>query len=138
MTNLFLLEYLIAQIQAQSTPGMSADQLKQFADEVSQKDFRWWFAFVFALLIWAGSWIIKWLIVQLGEQRKTNSEERDAMLTYMKEDRLKSAVLLERVTMVLERLEEDSRLQTLKSFSASPNQSIQTGQGQHQPQQLKQ
>lgn len=91
--------YLIASVLLAQTP-QDAATLKQFADEVSQKDFRWWFAIVFGILITATTFIVKWLIAIVKD-----------FIIYMKEDRLKNAVLLERVTMVLERLEEDKRLQ---------------------------
>jgi hypothetical protein len=85
--------------------------LKAFADEVSQKDFRWWFAIVFGILITGTTFIVKWLIAALHAQRNSNAEVQKEFISYMKDDRLKSAILLERVTMVLEKLEEDRRLE---------------------------
>lgn len=99
--------FLITSLLAQ-TP-MDAASLKQFADEVSQKDFRWWFAIVFGILITATTFIVKWLIATLQSQRQSNADVQKEFISYMREDRLKAAVLLERVTMVLEKLEEKER-----------------------------
>lgn len=87
--------------------------LRQFADEASQKDFRWWFAILFGILITSVTFIVKWLITSLKEQRQSNVEITKEFIGNMKDDRLKMMVLLERVTMVLEKLEEDKRIQSM-------------------------
>ena len=117
--NSFLQIYFLAQ------QALDATALKAFADEVSQKDFRWWFAIVFGLLITAGTWVFKWLINALKEQRISNAEITKEFIGNMKDDRLKMMVLLERVTMVLEKLEEDKRLELMarrhSTLSTAPN-----------------
>lgn len=113
---------------AQTATDVAA--LRQFADEASQKDFRWWFAIVFAILIASGTIVFRMLIKQraedrdshakqMAEQRESNAAITTQFIANMKEDRLKTMVLLERVTMVLERLEEDKRIEVLSGRQRS-------------------
>lgn len=102
---------LIYQLLAQAP--VTPEVLKQFADEASQKDFRWWFAIIFGILMMSGTVVFRMLLKQISEQRTTNSELNKDFITNMKEDRLKIMLLLERTTIVLEKLEEDKKLQLL-------------------------
>lgn len=121
--------YLIAATLAQIPTDPAT--LKQFADEVSQKDFRWWFAIIFAILIASGTAVFKWLIANLREQRQANTEITTSFINNMKDDRLKMMVLLERVTIVLEKLEEDKRLEIYKHGILPPSVTDNTLLQQH-------
>lgn len=114
--------YLVAATLAQMP--QDAVVLKQFADEVSQKDFRWWFAIVFGILITGVTFIVKWLIATLNKQRDSNTEIQKEFINYMREDRLKAAVLLERVTMVLEKIEEEKRFEILGGHRERPSHTV--------------
>ena len=121
MVNSYLLCSFLAQLPTDPVT------LKQFADEVSQKDFRWWFAILFGILIASGTCVFKWLIGNLREQRDANTAVTKEFISSMQGDRLKMMVLLERVTTVLEKLEDDRLFEALagnRRFSQNPPPSI--------------
>lgn len=118
--------YLIATLLAQLPADPS--KLKALADELSQRDFRWWFAAVFLILISAGVVVYKLLITQLSQQRQANTDLNNKLLTYMDTDRGKLLEAITKVTAVLERIEEDSRITAItarklsRQLSPSPSE----------------
>lgn len=66
---------------------LSPEQIKHI-DEMAQKDFKWWFAFIFILFVSSGMWIYRQQSKQLSEQRTAHQETLNLLIKYLHEDRI--------------------------------------------------
>lgn len=100
---------------------LSDPATQKLVDELAQKDFKWWFGAVFALLIASGSYVFKLQQNQLSEQRKENTELTKQLINYIKEDRAAGLVLmkevaesLKQVSTALIRLDDNNNITSRK------------------------
>jgi len=81
-------------------------------EALANKSISYWFVALALFSISSWTIVVRWLLTQLVEQRKTNAESNDKLISYMREDHSKNTVLLSKVedshnrlAAVLERLE---------------------------------
>lgn len=113
-------------ILAQVTP----DQVKAAADELAQRDFKWWFAALFVVGLIAAIYVVRLLLKQQEQQRTAHEVERTAHIAAMKEltdylrqDHARAVSVIEkvedalvRVVTVLERIQ----VQPTRLLSSNP------------------
>jgi hypothetical protein len=88
-------------ILAQTAPNPT--DIAAAADHLANKSMAYWF--VCLALVAAGSWtwIAKWLINQLEQQRTTNADINKQLIDYISKDHAASQVALREVTSCIER-----------------------------------
>lgn len=77
----------------------------KIASESASRDFSYWFAFAFALLVISGTAVFKWLIKQNADQRTAHTEINTKLVEYLANDRKEMLIVMSRTTSILERLE---------------------------------
>jgi hypothetical protein len=96
---------------------MTTEALKEATDFLSSKDLRWWFAGLFILFVLTGVWIVRLLLnyhqqhvtgmsAQLSEQRATNKELSERLLTYITTDHQASMQAQRHTAAALEKLSD--------------------------------
>ena len=71
----------------------SSDQI----DALAGKNLSWWFIALALFSISSWTIIVRWLLSQLMEQRKANTEATTQLIGYMRDDHASTKVLLEKV-----------------------------------------
>lgn len=98
MIELFFLAAELAQASAIS-------EAAKIASDSVHKDFSYWFAFAFGLLVLSGTAVFKWLISLNSEQRIAHAAINNKLIEYLAADRKEMLILMSRTTSILERLE---------------------------------
>lgn len=107
---------LAVSLLAQASPS-DLKKVEEAADFLSAKDLKWWFAFVFVLLLMAisfGLWLLlkfhlkhlAEMTTQLTEQRASNGALTEKLLSYIKDDHTKCLQVLTEVGNQMERVAE--------------------------------
>lgn len=96
---------MLTNLLAQVDPGATV-AITKMADEMAQKDFKWWFAIVFSILVASGTYVFKLQQKQISEQRQAHSDTLKQLLDYLTQDRVKTLQVLDRVGSVLEKFEQ--------------------------------
>ncbi len=89
---------------------LSPDQAKLLADEISQKDFKWWFAAILVILLSSGMMVMKQLIESAKEAHKYKDDMTQQYLQFMQSSHNESTTtqkqLLTAMTALTESIHE--------------------------------
>lgn len=76
---------------------ISPDQMKALVDEASQRDFKWWFAVIFAILLGFFYMVFRLLVQQLKEQRTAHNAANERLITYVQADHSASLLIMQEI-----------------------------------------
>jgi hypothetical protein len=98
---------MLSRIIAQLDPT----QIQKAADEMAQRDFKWWFAVLFVIGLCAGIYVVRLLLRQQELQRAAHEAERIAHIAatkeltdYLRTDHARAVTTIEKVDSTLIRM----------------------------------
>lgn len=87
------------------------DSVAKIADQAAQKDFKWWFAALFTIMLMACMYVFKHLQQQLSDERKEHDLCVKELMRYLQEDHVKAITVIDRLMPILDKISAKMHVQ---------------------------